>query len=70
VRTEPDQLQCFRIGFAIDQNQVWAEVAVAMIVPIARKGVVAKAIWKGKISDEECGGFGEEERQGIAVHSS
>jgi hypothetical protein len=44
VRSETHELQDAIAGFAIDQHQVWTEVTISMIRPVADQGLVV-VLW-------------------------
>jgi len=41
MRAEPDELQDFIVGFAIDQDEIGPDMAVAMIFPFAGECMVS-----------------------------
>ena len=45
VRAKANQIEVFIIWFTVDQNQIRLDVAVSMIDPIPRKGMIEVAIW-------------------------
>jgi hypothetical protein len=45
MRAEADEFQGVVVGPAIDENEIWANVAIAAVVPIAAERMVAEARW-------------------------
>jgi len=43
VGAEADELEGLRVGFAVDEDEVRLDVAVAVVVPVAGQRVVAVA---------------------------
>lgn len=45
MRTKPDKIQKFFIWLSIDQNEVWKNMAIAMIAPFTRQCMIPKLEW-------------------------
>ncbi len=58
MRAEANQFKDVCVGLAIDEDEVGANVAVAVSVLVSAEGVIAKAIGQREIRSEklQCGG--------------
>jgi hypothetical protein len=65
--TEPHQLQRVVIGLAIDQHEIGAHVAVAVIVPFPREGMIMITGWQGCVGGEHVDDFSQQGVQPSAV---
>ena len=43
MRAETHEIEMFGVGLAVDQNQVWPDVAVPVVLPLPAERVVAMA---------------------------
>ena len=50
---EPDQLQRFRVGNAVDEHQIGLDVAVAMVNPFASPRMIAESFRQGAVCRQE-----------------
>ena len=49
VRAETDEVQMIVIRFPVDQHQIWPHMAVAMIRPVARQGMIEITLWQSLV---------------------
>ncbi len=53
VRAEPNKLEGRRVGLAIDQNQIRADLTVAAIFPFAGERMAVKPLGQRKVGREQ-----------------
>ena len=53
MRAQPYELQRFAIRLAVDQDEIWPKVAVAMILPFSRERMIAEARLEGLVGSEQ-----------------
>ena len=49
MRAQSNELQCFRVGLAINQDKVRSDVAIAMVFPVAGQGMVTMFLGEREI---------------------
>lgn len=69
MRTETDQLQRLCIRFAVNQYQVGFDMAVPMVLPLARQPMVAMLVCQREIPGEALDDGREFGLQGLPVFS-
>ena len=63
---EADQFEAVGVGFAVDQDEVGADVAVAVVGPVAGQGVVDVAAGEWGVGEQQVNQFGQERSQFFA----
>jgi hypothetical protein len=69
VRTKSHELEGIGVGLAVNQNEVGLDVAISMVFPVAREGVVAIVLGQLKIPGKDFDDLREVGLQGSAVFS-
>ena len=59
VGSHSDQLQDFSIRLAVNEQQVWPQVALAMIAPASGQTVIAILFWQRFVLREQAHGVSE-----------
>jgi hypothetical protein len=67
VRAEPDKLQTRIVRLAVDQDEVWPDVAVAMIVPLATERMIEIAARQWFVLRQHRDGFEQGGIEALAV---
>ena len=57
VRAEPDKLKAFIVRLAVNQDEVWPDVAIAVIAPLATQRVIEIAARQRLIVCQRVDGF-------------
>src|SRR5436309_3075188 len=70
VRADADKLERVVVGFAIDENEIRPDVAVAAVPPGATQRMIAKAGRQRRVGRQEVGGVGQQRVQPVAVWAS
>ncbi len=53
MRSKPDQSKRLGIWQLIDQDEVWFDMAIAVIFPCAGQRVIAKSFWQRSVRNEQ-----------------
>ena len=63
MRAEADEFEAVAVGFAVDQDEIGADVAVAVVGPVAGQGVVYVAAGEGGVGEQQVNHLGQERIQ-------
>ena len=69
MRTETNQIKVLIVKLAVNQDKIGLDMAVAMIVPIAGKGMIAMTRRQGPVSYKQIDNFHQASIERLSVPS-